>query len=270
MSTTRIFLDSIPKTGAHLLERALDGLGCPRGQKPIGASVVLGRNGLLKSLLRAPWTSRDAVPVGVEVAVAARAGWLRRRLRGVAPGTYVRGHVQYSEAFASLLEEGGFRLLHLVRDPRDVAVSHAHYVLDRRRHVFHSFYRRLGSFEERLAFSISGGWVPGVGYLVSIGERFRSMEGWERYPDRLTLRFEDLVGAGGGGEVDRQRRTLGRLAAWMGRGEEEGEALAGEIFGDSSTFRKGQIGGWREAFGEEHRELFERVAGDALERWGYD
>ena len=270
MSADRIFLDSIPKTGAHLLERALRGLGCRRGQKPIGSSVVLGRNGFLKSLLRGPWSSRDAVLVGVEVAVAARAGWLRRRLGAAAPGTYVRGHVQYSEAFSSLLEEGEFRLLHLVRDPRDVAVSHAHYVLERRRHVFHSFYRELGSFEERLVFSIRGGWVPGVGYLVSIGERFRSMEGWKRYPDVLTLRFEDLVGAGGGGDVDRQRRALGRLAAWIGRSEEEGRMLAGEIFGGSSTFRKGQIGGWREAFGARHHEAFARSADGVLERWGYE
>lgn len=270
MSVPRLFLDSVPKAGAHLVEGVLRGLGCRRGKRPIGSTTVLGRSHLLKSLLRGPWLSTDAVIVGIELAVPVRAAWLRRRLDGAVPGTYLRGHVQYSEAFASLLEERRFRVLHLVRDPRDVAVSHVHYVLDRPRHLFHSFYRDLGSWEKRLAFSIEGGWIPGVGYVVSIGERYRLMEGWERYPGSLTLRFEDLVGPRGGGDSESQRAALHRLGRWMGRSEEVVERIGSKVFGSSSTFREGRIGGWREAFGERHHELFAVEAGDMLERWGYE
>lgn len=269
MSSPRFFLDAVPKAGAHLLEGVLAGLGCPRGQRPLGASAVLGRNRFIKGLLRRPRGSGEAVLVGVEIAVPVRAGWVGRRLDGVEPGTHLRGHVQHSETFAALLEERGFRLLHLVRDPRDVVVSHAHYVRDRPRHVFHAFYRDLGSWEEQLAFSIRGGRVPGVGRLLSVAERYRSMEGWEGYPDALTLRFEHLVGEAGGGGESEQRRSLLRLARWMDRAPEAAEALVGRVFGSSSTFRRGQVGGWREAFSARHRELFTEIGGEVLERWGY-
>ncbi len=51
------------------------------------------------------------------------------------------------------------------------------------------FYESLGDLESRVEFSITGGRIAGVGYLASIAERFRLMEGWLRYPGALTVRF---------------------------------------------------------------------------------
>ena len=270
MSPPRIFLNSIPKAGAHLAERALTELGCPRGQGPLGSSTVFGRQQLVKSATRRPLVTADVVLVGIEVVAPVRASWLRRRLAGLAPGHYMRGHVQHSGAFAALLEEGDFRVLHVVRDPRDVAVSHAHYMLARPRHPFHRFYKDLGDFESRLAFSITGGWIPGAGYLVPMVERYRLMEAWSTYPGALTLRFEDLVGERGGGTREAQMVSLGRLAALAGAENQDIGAVAEKIFGGSSTFRKGRIGGWRESFDERHHELFAAARKELLLRWGYE
>jgi hypothetical protein len=38
----------------------------------------------------------------------------------------------------------------------------------------------------------------------------------------------------------------------------------------SPTFRRGQIGGWREEFTAEHKALFKEVAGDILIELGYE
>jgi len=38
----------------------------------------------------------------------------------------------------------------------------------------------------------------------------------------------------------------------------------------SPTFRSGKAGGWRTAFNEEHRQLFQKVAGDLVARLGYE
>jgi hypothetical protein len=42
------------------------------------------------------------------------------------------------------------------------------------------------------------------------------------------------------------------------------------IFGVSNTFRKGQIGGWREEFSEEHGRAAREIAGPLLVELGYE
>jgi hypothetical protein len=47
--------------------------------------------------------------------------------------------------------------------------------------------------------------------------------------------------------------------------------LVGEnLFGSGRTFRKGQIGGWREEFEKEHERAVEEVAGPLLVEMGYE
>jgi len=267
----RVFLNAVPKTGAHLVERALELMGYRRGQRSIGSAAVIGRKQLVNALLRRPVVTADMVIVGIEMPAPVRSSWVRRRLGGTSLGEYLRGHVRYSEYFEHLLREREFHVIHMVRDPRDVVVSHAHYIMNRPRHPFHRHYRGLGEFANRLTFSITGGKIPGVGYLDSITERFRAMEKWSDYPRMLTLRFEDLVGPGGGGSAEAQARSLSRLCELLDIEETPDlrKTFEESLFGRSSTFRKGQIGGWRESFDQTRLELFRTVAGDLLDRWGY-
>jgi hypothetical protein len=47
--------------------------------------------------------------------------------------------------------------------------------------------------------------------------------------------------------------------------------LVGEnLFGVGRTFRKGQVGGWREEFSEEHERAVREVAGPLLAELGYE
>ena len=142
-------------------------------------------------------------------------------------------------------------------------------MLARPRHPFHRFYQRLGDWESRLAFSITGGPVPGAGFLAPLAERYRLMEGWLRYPGALTLRFEDLVGGAGGGSREAQVSSLRELCDLLDIDDVSvAEEVAERIFGGSSTFRKGRIGGWRESFSSAHLELMADGV-DWLEPWGY-
>lgn len=259
----RVFLNSIPKAGAHLAEKAMGLLGYRRGSRSIGSLTLFGRRQTIKSLTRRPLLTSDLVVVGIEMATPLRASWVRRRLGRVGAGRYMRGHVRYSGYFASVLEAGDFRLLHMVRDPRDVVVSHAHYMMDRPRHPLHDHYQSLPDWSARLAFSITGGWVPGVGYLESLAARYRSMDPWRDHPGALTLRFEDLVGEAGGGSAARQQQALESLVRLLELEPDPDrlEALVDGLFGGTSTFRRGRAGAWREAFDDSTLELFRRQAG---------
>jgi hypothetical protein len=85
------------------------------------------------------------------------------------------------------------------------------------------------------------------------------------------VRFEDLVGPEGGGSEEAQRLAVGRVAKHLGVPVEERTiGLVGEkLFGAGRTFRRGQIGSWREEFTAEHERALEEAAGPLLAELGY-
>ena len=87
------------------------------------------------------------------------------------------------------------------------------------------------------------------------------------------VRFEDLVGAKGGGSADRQRRTVESLYAYIGLDVDRAfvDRVCEELFSPSSpTFRRGAVGQWRDVFEPRTIELFAREAGPALAPYGYE
>ena len=86
------------------------------------------------------------------------------------------------------------------------------------------------------------------------------------------VKFEDLVGTKGGGSAEAQRLAVERMARHLGVEVEEATMRAVEegLFGVGRTFRKGQIGAWREEFSAEHERAVEEVLGSLLVELGYE
>ena len=159
------------------------------------------------------------------------------------------------------------RLIHIIRDGRDAAVSAAHHA--------RNFGRAKGTkgeddlFEPAQIRKLAADWNARVGRAVEDGPRLFG----DRYAE---VRYEDLL-ARPEPEMARLLRFLGaasdeksvarcvgaasfeRLSKGRTRGEED----------PSSFFRKGVAGDWRDAFTERDRRVFEREAGDLLEKLGY-
>jgi sulfotransferase 6B1 len=172
---------------------------------------------------------------------------------------------------AELLREEGMRVVCILRDPRDVAVSQMHYIKQHRGHFAHKAFMALPSDDERLLVSIRGGRL-GDRELRSLDDRYRLFLGWEQDEGAVMVKFEDLVGPKGGGTAEAQRRAVERVAAQVGF-EMDDRALRRvqeEIFGVGKTFRKGRIGGWREEFSDEHTRAVKEVAGSLLVDLGYE
>jgi hypothetical protein len=92
------------------------------------------------------------------------------------------------------------------------------------------------------------------------------------YPYALTVRFEDLVGSNGGGDDAKQLATVKAIAkhASIELSEERAQEIASNLFGNKGTFRKGQIGAWKEEFTAEHKDLFKQYGGELLIKLGYE
>lgn len=246
-----LFANSFPKSGTHLLTQVLQGF--PR----------LG----------------PVVDSGLPAVVTYEASGGRERsmeeivsdLRRLSPGDIAYGHLHATPAAVDFLCQPGVAAYFILRDPRDVVVSHVYYVTEMEPdHVLHRYYMELPDFETRLRTSITG--LPGSGFAFpDIHARFAPFLGWLDQSEVLTLRYEDFL-------HDRDG-TLGMVFDHAVRrgfpaSMERGTALrilAGSIDPHRSpTFRSGKSGGWHEKFSPENKRLFKELAGDLLVCLGYE
>jgi hypothetical protein len=109
--------------------------------------------------------------------------------------------------------------------------------------------------------------------LRSAFDTFAGCLPWLDHPSTLVVRFEDLIGPRGGGNPNVQRATIKKLGAFVERSladDQVGEIAQKMYAKTSSTFRKGEVGDWRNHFTEAHRRAFKEVMGDRLVRFGYE
>ena len=238
-SAPRVFCVSIPKAGTHLLERAL----CLH-----------------------PRMYRKLLPTVSDENIEKYRGF-ERLLHRIRPGEVVASHLRFETPYPEQLQRSGVAGVFLVRDPHDIVVSQVHYVSKRADHRLHDVFAERDA-REKLRLAIVGDRDRGA---ASIGERLDYFAGWLD-AGCLVLRFEDLVGPGGGGDAERQRASIALLLRHVGLGARDGtvDAIAKELFSsESPTFRKGSAGGWRSTFDPELEALFDQVVGDRAIPYGY-
>ena len=173
----------------------------------------------------------------------------------LAPGVIAEISAVYPEA----------RVLHIIRDGRDAAVSAAHHARN-----FGRKGEAASLFEGDRLRKLAADWNERVGRTVDDGPKlFGDRYAEVRYEDLLVRPEEEMgrllrfLGAAADAQsVGRCVRAASfeRLSKGRSRGEED----------PSSFFRKGVAGDWRGAFTEEDRRVFEEEAGGLLRRLGYD
>ena len=241
----KILANSIPKAGTHLLTRCLTLLP-----------------GITDSGLRLRGRVHDHS--------------LESRLRLVGGGCFMPAHVFYTEQRDQILSDLGFRIVLIIRDPRDIVVSHYHYVTyGSRRHQLRDYYRTLPDDQARLMMSITGIQRPQSDPTIrlrDINSRYRSFLSWENH-GACVVRFENMVGPRGGGSYETQRQEVHKIARHLGIRLEEKDVqhIASNLFHrTSTTFRKGMIGDWKKHLTPEHRAAFKSIAGQLLVELGYE
>lgn len=245
-----LFANSFPKSGTHLLTQVLQGM------EKIGPAVDSGL----------PAVVMFDGPTGQPRSIKAILSDLAR-LRA---GDIAYGHLHATSEIVPALCREGVALFFIYRDPRDVVVSHVHYVTEiEPNHVHHAYYRALPDFDARLKTSITG--RPEMGDLFpDIRTRFKPFLGWLR-PEVCVLKFEDFI--------QHREATLNRILA---QAEQHGftlhvsRSIALQTLSDSinpqksPTFRSGKVGGWRDKFTNAHKRLFKETAGELLVQLGYE
>ncbi len=147
-----------------------------------------------------------------------------------------------------------------IRDLRDVLVSYVYFVKL-------SLEIEMGgvfSFDEMLTHLLQNN---GSKYGTYIENQVKLAIDWLDVPHVVVLRFEDMIGAAGGGSVEAQAKTISSMAAVLGvpLSEEKLKNITDKLFGNSfaskdvpfsRTFREGKIGAWKKHFKPHHLKLF--------------
>jgi hypothetical protein len=184
---------------------------------------------------------------------------------------FVHIHAFCQPQIVELLKQRKCKVIFLMRDPRDQAVSLHFYCLN------HGFYYgpinpngAFGtlSFQDQLDEIITG---RRFGLSIPkeiIGKRLEWMDG------ALTVRFENLVGTKGGGTESAQIQELDRLLKFISHplSSKKIKKRTQDLFGKpgDATFRTGQIGEWKKYFNEENKISFKQVFGEELIQLGYE
>jgi len=247
-----LFANSFPKSGTHLLTQILQGFPA------IGPAVDSGLPAVV-TFEGSTGRERPADEILID-------------LERLLPGDIAYGHLHAAPEVAGFLCRDHVAAYFILRDPRDVVVSHVHYVTEMEPdHIHHAYYTAgLTDFDQRLRTSILG--LPGEEIpFPDITQRFAPYLGWLEQTQVLSLRFEDLI--------TEQDQALNRVldhAVQRGFSPAQDRSAAIRALAESikpsrsPTYRSGKIGGWKEKFSPENKALFKEIAGDLLIRLGYE
>lgn len=256
----RIFVNSLPKAGTHLLMTALDSFPQVRF-----SGVHLMKRRLLLEESDIPERSSDV-------------DWdlVRRVLdRGAKNGQYVTSHIWGHDELFELLDELGYVSLFVIRDPRDIVISTAAYIARLRRHLHHRrFVDEYQSETERYLALINGyPSAPNGPGRLSLKDKLEGFSPWLTAPGVLCCRFEDLVGERGGGSSEAQLDVVTDVGRHIGRPVTAAEAvrIADSAWSPgAATFRAGLTGEWRRAFDQSILDAFQdSIDPDLLSSYGY-
>jgi hypothetical protein len=247
-----LFANSFPKSGTHLLTQVLQGF------TRLGPAVDSGLPAVTM------FKGDTGKPCPPEV--------IQADLDRLLPGDIAYGHLYAEPYIRACLARTGMAAYFILRDPRDVVVSHVHYVTEMApEHFHHRYYAEvLQSFSERLVTSILGRSECEEPF-PDIRTRFEPYLGWLEQPGVQILRYEDFLSDRAAllGRVIDQAVERG-FPLVKGRAEAVACLEAGLDPRRSPTFRTGKAGAWREQFTPAHKQLFKQVTGDLLVRLGYE
>lgn len=247
-----LFANSFPKSGTHLLTQVLKGFSRLGPVVDSGLPAVTSFDG---------YTGRPRTELEIQ-----------RDLERLLPGDIAYGHVHAFPKAVEFLCQAGVVAYFILRDPRDVVVSHVYYITEiEPDHIHHSYYtEQLNDFDERLQTSILGIPDPEIPF-PDIRARFELYMGWLDRPEVLTLHFEDFVNDR---EGSIERVYDHAIKRGFQTSFEKGASIKLLAKGidpqRSPTFRSGKVGGWKTAFSSKNKDLFKEITGDLLIRLGYE
>lgn len=262
-----LFFTSVPKAGKNLIYTFLGTWDYQRADLPREAALAAAE---------APWLAqtghRATYALGADN--PHRGDHVTKPLQEFLDGaaalpekSVTHHHFPHVGSLAERLRGTNLAVVFVYRDPRDILLSMADYILNQ-------------SKPAHLAKTLGGLGRPklverlwqGDRELLPFPDYLGMFAGWREEPGVLGLRFESLIGESGGGTSAEQTVAVEALAASLRlpKGTKLAQAQARIFNARAGTFFKGQAGRWRYESAPEIRAILASSAMSRLTRdWDY-
>jgi len=263
--------NALPKSGTNLLQKLFELMGYKYAKLGIAESLILGNMYPVRQIIRGAKFDKNPICTGFYSPVAISSKWLSSRLDRVSENEYISGHASYSERLDFVLKKSNVKVVHIVREPRDVLVSHAYFFAKKKDYFLYPILANI-SFEDRIRTTLQGGYYKEIKLqLNSFQNALENILEWEKSDNCLIVKFEDLIGEKGGGSREKQNETIKIILHFIQREDllENAEELGSKLYGGTHTFRKGQNEAWREELSEKLIAEINSSIGDLILKLGY-
>ena len=166
------------------------------------------------------------------------------------------------------LNKNGYKIIFILRDPRDHAVSVLHWSYCPNwggpKHI-----QRIIDANDRLEELITGS--RGWSCYEFINSRLHLLQLFNPSQYHIVY-FENLIGPKGNGSKELQLQELLSLSDFLDEDIhiDKIESIANELWGNSPTFHIGKIGHWKNVMNPHHIELYKSKYQNELEYLGYE
>ena len=237
----KVVLNSLPKSGTHLLESLFFELPLMRhcGSKTLRIET---QNPIKPKL---------------------------RLISNLKKGQFLLSHMQFHNSIMKTASENNIKIIHLIRDPRAVLISHLNYIenMDITQNS-HKFINQYNNRFDKLKAMMEGE----KGVLEPFPEVLNKFQSWMNQPEVLCVKFEHLIGPNGGGDKQSQIESVRKICDFMSieMEEDELENISKNIYSvKSSTFNKGKIGNWKSVLGKDEKQWLNDVIEIQINNYEY-
>ena len=259
-------INGIWKSGNHLLFKLMELMGIHDAKFGVASSSIFGKYYYLRKIIRSDLMGKGNISVGIDVDANISAKWLRNKIIKNS-GKCIGGHAAYSMRLSELLTGTGFKTIQIVRDPRAILASYAHWIKTRPDYYAYSAHKN-NTVKESIIQLINGGSYCGLYYEPFSVVLDRSY-GWLTDENVLVVRFEDLVGEMGGGDNGKQHEIINTIADNLGIEGISTSSIASRLFGGTATFRSGNVNKWQDDFDDDIIKIYSERIAERHRAWGY-
>lgn len=264
-NNTKLFIITVPKSGTWMLEKGIRLI--THKQNALFRYI---KEGILKGT--SDEDAQQLVRPSLEVL---------DKCTNLHNNEFIIGHLSYKLEYEELLKKKGYKVLLLIRDPRDQLLSFAYYIDKYKYHLpghylsFNDLFLSLmGAYNSPLTrINNPLDFDKELNKVVShTGQLYSFFLPWSKSSLCYTTRFELLVGDKGGGSTENQLQEIKNIAQFLDItiSPQEVKEISENLFGGTNTFRVGQIGLWKKHFIQEDKERFKGLTKDLLVKLGYE
>lgn len=271
----KVIINSLPKSGTHLLARFCQLIGLEENSENLARGLIRQSNfNLLRNLnvnlRRITYDSDLGVSIDLEdMNNRIKKSYLNKYLKNIKDKTYIKAHLPYTKKLECVLIENNFKILFIIRDPRDVVLSFVNWTLNNPSHPEYDILKNL-SINEAVIYSFTRKYKKKYYKRDSFINRINKIDGWLNSNSVCSLRFEDLIGERGGGKEIDQINTVKKILSFLEiKDDSTGMIIKNLFYTKAKTFHKGQIGSWEKVFEKQTIDIFNKHIGQFIEKLNY-